>query len=336
MKILFLTYVNRSGSTYLSQLLSCSNQICVCPEADLLVNIFLENPSKEINDHWDLQRRLEIAIKKDHKLKYWNLNEQSISRISTDRTNLDAFCTILDCYRENTKPNAKVILFKAERLIHLIPLILSTRVTGIVFQFISLLRDPRGVILSQKKTNVPGTEKPMTDNTGFTSVFWKEFARKSRKYKITHDLWMVRFEDLISKPENTLENIIKKLEIRNFKMLPIKGDLFDKLPMSYRQIHQNITKSPIPGKLADWQKELPLSEISLIEWITEGIKKFGTATAKKYSKWGATADFDDVRNQELLEHFFTLEERANIESMELNTCGSECGPGTLKGMDPSR
>ncbi len=72
----------------------------------------------------------------------------------------------------------------------------------------------------------------------------------------------------------------------------------------------------------------------LIEWITQGIKKFGTATAKKYSKWGATSDFDDVINQQILENFFTPEEQANLESMELNTCGTDCGPGTLRGMNP--
>ena len=93
------------------------------------------------------------------------------------------------------------------------------------------------------------------------------------------------------------------------------------------------------GSFASKEEALIIKKIDpelfdMIEWITEGIKKFGTATAKKYAKWGDTMDFDDARNQELLEHFFTLEERANLESMEINTCGTECGPGTLKGMNP--
>ncbi len=268
MKIIFLTYVNRSGSTYLSQILSCSNQICVCPEADLLVNMLLEDPSREIDNHWDLQRSLEIAIENDNKLKYWNLDELDISRISTDRTHLDAFCTILNRYRVNNKPHAEVILFKSERLIHLVPLIRETMVQGTEFQFVALLRDPRGVILSQKMTRIPGTDKPMTDNPGFTSVFWKEFARKSREYRLIYDVWVVRFEDLIVAPENTLVPVVERLGIRMFKIIPDKGDLFERIPVAYREIHKNITKSPIAGKLTEWQNVLSLSEIDLIESIT--------------------------------------------------------------------
>ena len=69
-----------------------------------------------------------------------------------------------------------------------------------------------------------------------------------------------------------------------------------------------------------------------IEWITEGIKKFGTATAKKYSRWGDTSDFDSVRNQKILETFFTEDELPFVKAMEADACGTDCGPGTLKGM----
>ncbi len=268
MRILFLTYVNRSGSTYLSQLLSCSSQICVCPEADILVNMLLENPSKEIEDHWDLQRKLEIAILQDEKFRYWDLDELDIARISTDRIHLDAFCTLLNCYRERNKPDAGAILFKSERLIRLAPLILATKANNIIFQFIALLRDPRGVILSQKKTKIPGKGKPMTDNPGFTAIFWKIFARESSKYRHIHGFLVMRYEDLIIEPELTVMNILRKLGIGKFDMLPEKGDLIDRMPAEQKEIHKNIVKPPITGKLVEWQDELPLSEIRLIESIT--------------------------------------------------------------------
>jgi 3'-phosphoadenosine 5'-phosphosulfate sulfotransferase (PAPS reductase)/FAD synthetase len=69
-----------------------------------------------------------------------------------------------------------------------------------------------------------------------------------------------------------------------------------------------------------------------IEWITEGIKKFGSSTAKRYSKWGDSADFDEVKNQELLEVFFNEDELEHLDKMAINTCGSECGASTMKGM----
>ena len=79
-------------------------------------------------------------------------------------------------------------------------------------------------------------------------------------------------------------------------------------------------------------KQIDPERFAFIEWITEGIKRFGSKTAKKYSKWGETQDFDDVKNQQILEQFFTKEELENIDKMAVNSCGVECGPSTMRGM----
>lgn len=79
-------------------------------------------------------------------------------------------------------------------------------------------------------------------------------------------------------------------------------------------------------------KQVDPKRFEFIEWITNGIKRFGTPEAKKYSKWGESQDFDDVRNQQLLETFFDEEELKHIDKMAVNTCGSECGAGTMRGM----
>ncbi len=79
-------------------------------------------------------------------------------------------------------------------------------------------------------------------------------------------------------------------------------------------------------------KKIDLKLFEKIEWITEGIKKYGSKEAKKYAKWGETQDFDDVRNQQILENFFDEDEIKHLDKMAVNACGSECGPGTLNGM----
>ena len=57
MIIILLTYVNRSGSTYLANLLSASDHICVCPEGDKLVSLFLESPDKtfRLDNQWKVK-----------------------------------------------------------------------------------------------------------------------------------------------------------------------------------------------------------------------------------------------------------------------------------------
>jgi 3'-phosphoadenosine 5'-phosphosulfate sulfotransferase (PAPS reductase)/FAD synthetase len=72
---------------------------------------------------------------------------------------------------------------------------------------------------------------------------------------------------------------------------------------------------------------------AMMQWITEGIKKFGTNRAKRHAKWGATTDLEDSENQEVLERFFSPDEIANIDKMAVMACGDECGPGTMNGME---
>jgi 3'-phosphoadenosine 5'-phosphosulfate sulfotransferase (PAPS reductase)/FAD synthetase len=79
-------------------------------------------------------------------------------------------------------------------------------------------------------------------------------------------------------------------------------------------------------------KQVDPKRFEFMEWITDGIKRFGSKNAQKYTKWGDTSDFDDVRNQEIMEKFFTPEQLENIDRMAVNTCGSECGMSTMKGM----
>lgn len=83
---------------------------------------------------------------------------------------------------------------------------------------------------------------------------------------------------------------------------------------------------------AELLKQVDPERFAFIEWITDGIKRFGSKEAKKYAKWGQTQDFNDIRNQQILEQFFTKDELDNIDKMAVNTCGSECGMGTMRGM----
>ena len=70
MTIILLTYVNRSGSTYLANLLSASENICVCPEGDRLVSLFLENPGVPFHYNTQWETKLSKILRSDGKLKH--------------------------------------------------------------------------------------------------------------------------------------------------------------------------------------------------------------------------------------------------------------------------
>ena len=171
MKIVFLTYVNRSGSTYLANLLSASDDICVCPEGDMLVSLFLESPGKAFRLDRHRRAELEKLIHADSKLKYWGIGDDIFNVLEEVNSNIAVFLAFLQYYQLNQKPEASFILFKAERLADLIPVIEDSRISGNTFKYISMIRDPRGVYESQKRTQVPGTGRSMSSNPVFTAIF---------------------------------------------------------------------------------------------------------------------------------------------------------------------
>ena len=69
-----------------------------------------------------------------------------------------------------------------------------------------------------------------------------------------------------------------------------------------------------------------------IEWLEEGVTKFGTAQAQTYNKWGNGAKMSDIARQDNLNKFFKDHpEMAHVNEMESMICGTECGAGTLRG-----
>ena len=68
-----------------------------------------------------------------------------------------------------------------------------------------------------------------------------------------------------------------------------------------------------------------------IEWLEDGVKRFGGPGSKKHPKWGLTGHTTDMENQEMLDKFLELRpDLKNIKEMEGIICGAECGPGTLR------
>src|SRR4030042_639020 len=156
MNFIFLTYVNRSGSTYLANLLDSSPKILACPEGDFLVTFFLENPGGKFRFDDKTRSRLTNIFSTDIKLQCWREGKSFFSGLEKAINNLEAFLTILINYRNQVKPDAEFILLKAERIIYLVRKIQKVSIKHTI-RFISIIRDPRAVFASQKRTCFPET-----------------------------------------------------------------------------------------------------------------------------------------------------------------------------------
>lgn len=80
-------------------------------------------------------------------------------------------------------------------------------------------------------------------------------------------------------------------------------------------------------------RELDPKLADYIEWIEDGIQRFGTNHARRYPKWGGQAKMSDLEQQQQLDYFIKNNpELGNVNEVESMVCGVECGSGTLRGM----
>ncbi len=80
-------------------------------------------------------------------------------------------------------------------------------------------------------------------------------------------------------------------------------------------------------------RELDPKLADYIEWLEDGIQRFGTNHARRYPKWAGQAKMSDLEQQQQMDSFFKdnpdLKPVNDIESM---VCGAECGAGSMRGM----
>ncbi len=265
MNLIFLTYVNRSGSTYLANLFSKSNDILVCPEAEVIMNEFLTEPEKSFKIDYNIKNRLIKYLREDKKLKYWGLTLNILSEINLAKTNFKVFFYILEAYRKKVKPEAHTIIFKAERLIYLyenIPLRFKEEYN---LKLIVLIRDCRGVYASQKNTKMPDRGRFMSRNPVKTALSWKKFVQKSLQLNEKNDIILLKYEDLLRDIDRSFSNLLEQLALKSFNIHYSDGDLLERIPANQKMIHKNINNKPLKEKDDMWQVELTKQEIFILE-----------------------------------------------------------------------
>jgi hypothetical protein len=269
LELIFLTYINRSGSTFLAQIMSRSDEILVCPEAEVLVEKFLEAPEKKFVLTDISKKNLIQCLNEDWKFKHWGISSEDLESLPVVSNNFKAFCSILNIYREKIKPTASKILFKAERIIYLWNRLEKVFQGDNKLYLIAIIRDPRGIYASQKNTSWPGSDRPFSYNPVHTSILWRRYIREvQRLMKFNSNIKQIKYEDLLKNPAGSLEYLTQKIRLKKISFIPGNGDYYDRIPEDQKLIHGNIKLHPIREKENEWKRILNKLEIDLIQSIT--------------------------------------------------------------------
>ncbi|QQS52342.1 MAG: sulfotransferase [Bacteroidota bacterium] len=258
MKFVFLSYLNRSGSTFLVNQLSKLPALIVCPEADILYDQLLCNPNEILLPEKSAQ--IISKLQKDKKFSVWRMNLQNFESFSG--TCFGLFQQILLAFVMEHAPKAHIVLFKHNYLYRLFPL-LETQENIL---FLSLLRHPAAIYSSQTKTISPATGRVMSRNPLALIDQWNSLLQFVLSTGKSESHVLVLYEELVEKPDETMHMLCKVLMIQEkwSDLLHKRGKVGEWLGYEYMAIHQSIDKKPIVEKIDNWKLELGTTTKNLL------------------------------------------------------------------------
>ena len=263
MNYIFISYLDRSGSTYLCELLSHYKDVFVFPEAEVLLNFFLPHAKNPLLKEKHETRFRKICLS-DPKLKYWQLGENQIRQAKQAKTGAEAFYTLLLAYKNMHYPETNTLVFKESNIQNYMAKL--TAPTDKKVFFLSLIRDPRAIYHSQKNTLDPYHGRQMSKSPYKTAYLWKDFVIKSLFLAEKKEHFVIVFyEELVKSTFDYLEYSLA--HILSGKPKNSKGEFHQRIPGPQKNIHPHITLPPQTENIFKWKKYLLKKEISIIDTI---------------------------------------------------------------------
>jgi hypothetical protein len=203
-----ILYVNRSGSTLLSRLLSdASAELFVFPELHFTLGLLAAQRRGRDVDQPSLLR----GASRDPRLSALGVDPAMLARLCADHAGdlhglLDAIAT----HRLGHPPRAIVV--KLEPYVDFVPELDTLFDTPVL---IHALRDPRATVSSMLNTPVPG--KPGFDMARGSAVWaarhWVRDTQKVERLAATRTVVPVRYETMVADPAAAIEPVLDALGI---------------------------------------------------------------------------------------------------------------------------
>lgn len=264
MRIIFLSYLPRSGSSYIMNELSKHNNIIACPESGIIQKLLLTRPNS--NYQFDIKRIKGINLQNEIlKLAKWNLELSKFKEFNIKQKNIDVFYEILK--KNNPDFSDKIFIYKHFNAINTYnQLSKDKNYHGQIF-LLCLIRDPRAIFSSQKYTSIPNKNAPFNINPLVTANKWNYLIKRFINTLEKDHIYLIKYEDFMKNKKKCIEEIQMRIAL-NFGRMSKQGDYADKIPDQIKIIHPNVEKEPIVDRIDSWESQINIIPIKLIEKIT--------------------------------------------------------------------
>lgn len=251
-KIVFLTYLSRSGSTLLSNNLNHHPEICVTQEGEFPGELLgikgYKNPT--LSNEWSLLKYLNFVWNVS-RIKNWKIDKQEVLSVVDDYpiTGSELFRIFLSLNRQKHKPDSNVVIYKG---VPAMPWEISNIATRYPdASFINLIRDPRSIEFSQSNNKLPYENRKFSISPLQTAYEWKKAIIGS--HSSNANVLNIRFEDFINRNEDVMESIFDFLEVKNSPLVS-KGSFSKEIPEEERYLHKKVNQQPDASRIDAWKE----------------------------------------------------------------------------------
>ena len=259
MKIVFLVYDSRSGSTFLSNLIMrYLDGVVVTPEIGLEYLIKVKSFSKLTP---------ELMLKRNY-LRNLNLTKDEISLLIRNSSSpYHLIINILNEFLKKTFPEQSfhTCIIKYGKHIFLWKNLLN--VLGSDLKFIHIYRDPRAVINSKLKTIRPyyPFETFAWGGPLVAAYRWYQYIKEAENIKNAGvDIYEICYENLLEQPKKELKKLSFYLGVE-MASFDLQKEYI--IPTKERNIHNLVGKSPDKSRMNKWREELSLKDTLIVEAV---------------------------------------------------------------------
>ncbi len=264
MQLVFLVYLNRSGSTYLATLLDQYKEIGVSLEAEIPDGIHYHRriyltSQKEIEEYIE-------RLYRDERFTAWQFDKQILQERFQKMLLPITFKHILPAIlQENFKDSpVTTYIYKSPYIYHLEKIRTIFPTAKVIF----ISRDLRAMYNSQHRTKSTFGGGVMATNPIKTAILYNMIMTIKKAYSEENWFHAVQYEDLLTNQKKEMRRILQFLQLSDLKDVD-NSAYFAKLPEKEKNIHKNITSQPILQRIHAWKEELTREEIWLLQHISK-------------------------------------------------------------------
>jgi len=264
--LFFIVGVGRSGTTLLMSMLNSHPQVATPPETHFVRRYVARNPRVTC------EKAAEILCN-DKEFARVDIDPAQVVQQKSSAYNIcdwkNTYQQMLNTYLKNS--GKKYIGDKDPKLIEHIPILYKHFSTS---KIIHIVRDPRDVFLSRQKAGWSKGRHWISHAIVYKVQFGMGHRLGRRLFQENYT--EVQYEELITKPEATLQNICRFLGLGyNPQMLSFAERANEIVANDEKEWKKNVTGPLLPNNFNKWQQTLDRSRLICIESMCKEVFRLG-------------------------------------------------------------